>query len=129
MTLHDHHLLELTISATERTIRLRTAHSEPLGPELGDAVFEGVEAYVFHGDALGTILSDIEPVDAMTLYRAYAPEMARAFADSGGHASWTESEAAAGAFLASGEVRGYRVTSSIGLEGAVWSRSLSIRKR
>jgi hypothetical protein len=90
-------------------------------------VFEDVSGYVFHGDALGTILFDIEVVDALTLYREYASEMQREYAHGGGHAPWVRNESSAADFLSAGEVQGYRVTSSIGLDGAVWARRLSIR--
>lgn len=47
------------------------------GPEFAEVLFQGVEGYVFSGDALGTILFDIEQVDALTLYRKHAPKMQR----------------------------------------------------
>jgi hypothetical protein len=65
-------------------------------------------------------------VDALGLYREYAVEMQRACRDSGGHDSRADSESAAEAFLASGQARGYRLSSSIGLHGAIWARHLSI---
>lgn len=68
-SIHDHHILELAVAAAERTIRLRTAHPQRTGPAFADVVFEEVEGYVFRGDALGTILFDIEVVDAISLYR------------------------------------------------------------
>jgi hypothetical protein len=61
-------------------------------------VFEDVEAYVLRGDALGTILFDIESVDAFTLYREYAGEMQGVYAKTGGHAPWAQSESSAGGF-------------------------------
>jgi len=125
-SIHDHHILELNVNAAARTIRLRTAFPERSGPDFADVVFEGVEAYMFRGDALGTILFDIESVDALGLYREYAVEMQRAYANSGGHGPWARSESVAEAFLAGGEIRGYRLSSSIGLDGAVWARHLSI---
>ena len=74
-SIHDNHILELSVDAAHRTIRIRTAFPNPTGPEFTDVVFEGVEAYTFRGDALGTILFDIESVDALGLYREYAAEM------------------------------------------------------
>jgi hypothetical protein len=125
-SIHDHHILELSINAPARTLRLRTAYPERSGPDFADIMFEGVEGYTFRGDALGTILFDIESVDAIGLYREYADEMQRAYANDGGHGPWARSESSAEAFLAGGHVQGFRVSSSIGLNGAVWARSLSI---
>lgn len=127
-SIHDHHIRKLTVDAAERTIRLGTAYPDSTGPDFADVVFEGVEGYVFHGDALGTILFEIEPVDPLALYREYAPEMQKVHSKSGGHAAWAASDSSAAAFLSTRDVRGYRVSSSIGLEGAVWARQLSIRR-
>ena len=74
-SIHDHHILELTVDAAARVIRLRTACPVRSGPDFADVVFEGVEGYTFRGDALGTILFDIETVDALGLYREHAVEM------------------------------------------------------
>ena len=125
-SIHDHHVLELHVNAVARTIRLRTAYPQRGGPDFADVVFAGVEGYTFRGDALGTIVFDIEPVDAVELYREYAVEMQRAYATRGGHGPWTCSESEADAFLAANEIRGYRLSSSIGLDGAIWARHLSV---
>ena len=44
-----------------------------------DRACRGVEAYLLNGDAFGTILLDIEEVDALTLYKDWAKEMQDAF--------------------------------------------------
>ena len=126
-SIHDHHVLELAVAAVERTIRLRSAYPERTGPNFTDVVFEDVEGYVFRGDALGTILFDIESVDATTLYREHAVEMQSVYTNNGGHGAWARSEASAEAFLVGGHIRGYRLSSSIGLQGAVWARRLLTR--
>jgi hypothetical protein len=125
-SIHDHHIRELTVNAAERTIRMRTAYPESTGPDFATVVFEDVQAYVFRGDALGTILFEIEPVDPFELYREHADEMQKAYANVGGHAAWAESESSAAAFLSAQNIPAYRISSSIGLEGAVWARRLSI---
>ena len=125
-SIHDHHILELTVNAAARTIRRRTAYPERSGPNFAVVLFEGVEGYTFHGDTFGTILFDVEFVDAIGLYREYAVEMQRAYATRGGDGPWASSAAAAEALFADGQVRGYRLSSSIGLDGAVWARQLSI---
>lgn len=66
-SLHDHHILELTVNAVERSIRLRTAYPERTGPDFADIVFEDVEGDVVRSDALRAILFDVEPVDAVSL--------------------------------------------------------------
>jgi hypothetical protein len=44
-------------------------------PRLAEVIFEGVEGYTPRGDALGTILFDIELVDSLRLYREHAADM------------------------------------------------------
>jgi hypothetical protein len=128
-SIHDHHLLELTVDAAGRSIRLRTANQyDGIEPDTTDVVFRQVEGYVFRGDALGTILFAIEPVDGLSLYREHALEMQRTCMDNGGHAPWASSESGAEAFLIGSEIQGYRLSSSIGLYGAVWARHLSITR-
>jgi hypothetical protein len=125
-SIHDHRIRELSIDAVERTIRMRTGYPELTGPEFAEVVFTSVEAYVFSGDALGTILFDIELIDPLTLYCEYAEELQLEWSK-GGHAPWVTSESSAAAFLSSRRVRGYRVMSSIGLEGAIWASSVEFR--
>lgn len=51
-SIHDHHILELSVNAVARSIRLRTAHPTRSGPDFAEVVFEGVEGYMFRGDAV-----------------------------------------------------------------------------
>jgi hypothetical protein len=126
-SIHDHFITELAFKVNERQIRIRTAFPEKTGPDFTEVVFEGVEAYLFNGDAFGTILFDIEEVDPLMLYRDWAKELQDTFSRSGGSASWVESEASAAEYLSGSEVRGYEVSCSIGLDGVVWARQLTIR--
>ena len=70
-----------------------------------------MEAYVFDGDVLGTILFDIEEIEGPVLYREYSDQMQRTYSQNGGHASWTRSESTAQAFFSIGIVRGFRLSS------------------
>jgi hypothetical protein len=123
---HDHQLVGLEVDAVGRTLRLRTV-SRANASERVDVGFEGVEAYVLRGDALGSILFEIEPEDALDLYRENASEMQRAHAATGGHAPWTRGEASATEFLAAKGIRGWRISSSIGMEGVVWAREVRLK--
>jgi hypothetical protein len=90
-------------------------------------VFEGVEGYVFYGDALGTILFEIEEIDPLMLYREFADDLRAHYSKNGGHRAWVQNESSAAAFLSRADLRGYRLCSSIGLEGAVWAKRLTVR--
>lgn len=126
VSVHDHTVREVTISAVKRTVRLVTTYPDMTGPEGAQVFFEGVQAYMFSGDALGTILFDIEAVDPLALYTEWAQQMQRSYSRTGGHAPWVASDGDAAAFLSSGEVLGYRISSSIGFEGAVWATNLTV---
>jgi len=75
---------------------------------------------------LGTILFDIEAVDPLARYGEWAEQMRGAYSKTGGHAPWVASNEDAARFLATGEVQGFRISSSIGLEGAVWATSFTV---
>ena len=125
-SIHDHHVLELAVAAVERTIRLRTAYPERTGPDFTDVVLEDVEGYVFRGDALGTILFDIESVDAITLIASTLVSAARLHQQRGPRSLGAERGVSRS--LPGGWTHPrYRLSSPIGLEGAVWARRLLIR--
>jgi hypothetical protein len=124
---HDHHVLAFALDARIRTLRLLTAHPFREGPVMAEAEFSGVEAYRFRGDALGTILFDIKEVDCIQLYLRNADALAETHQATGGHAPWVCSRSEAEKFLRANAVKGFEVSSSIGLEGAVWCRDFSGR--
>ena len=127
ISLHDHFVRELSVDADEKQIRLRTAFPKRSGPSFAEATFEGVEAYVLLGDALGTILLDVEEVDPIALYESWKEPLRARLLASGGHAPWVEKTATASRFITDKHLKGFAITSSIGLEGAVWAASLSVR--
>jgi len=102
---------------------LRTAFPEAIGPYLAEAMFEGVEGYVIAGDALGTIIFDVEEVDALSLYDEFGEGMRETYRQCGGHAPWVKTREEAERFCRSNGLKGYSVGSSIGFTGAIWARS------
>jgi hypothetical protein len=91
-------------------------------------VFEGVAAYVFRGDALGTIIFEIDAAGALDLYRERAAEMQHVHSENGGHAPWVCDEPSAATFISKNNIVGYRIRSSIGLEGEIWAQRMFIRE-
>ncbi len=120
LSLHDHFVREFTVDADAKTLRLGTAYPEVGGPKRAEGIFEGVEAYVILGDALGTIIFDIEEVDSLSLYDDFAASMREVCRRSGGHAHWVETRERAEQFLRGNHIKGYSLSSSIGFNGAVW---------
>jgi len=127
VSLHDHFVRQLLVDADAKQLRLQTAYPHHTGPQLAEAIFEGVAGYVMDGDALGTILFDVEEVDAMALFDRFAEKLTKSFRENGGHASWAESREHAERFFSTRVVRGFDITSSIGLTAAVWAHSLTTR--
>ncbi len=100
----------------------RTAYPKADGPSRAEAIFDGLEVYVIVGDALGTIIFDIEETDPVALYDEFGASMRETCREGGGHAPWVETRERAQQFLRDA-VRGYSLSSSIGFSGAVWARS------
>ena len=126
-SLHDHFVRSFEVDVDAKTLRLRTAWPRAAGPAFAEAVFEGVEAYVIVGDALGTIIFAVETVEPLALYEKFAESMRTTYERSGGHAPWVATPERARAFLSENPVQGFGVTSSIGFDGAIWARSYSAR--
>ena len=89
------------------------------------SVFEGVEAYVIAGDALGTIFFAVAEADPLALYKEYGESMRLAYEQSGGHAPWVRTSERAREFFSAHSIQGYALNSSIGLTGAIWAKSYS----
>jgi len=122
-SLHDHSLASLEIDASHQVIRLRTVGE---AAEAGTAEFTGVAAYHFDGDALGTIINSISETDPLSLYEAFAAELQSSWKTNGGHAPWVADPAAAKAFISAHTLRGFELSSSVGMAGAIWCRAASV---
>ena len=127
LSLHDHFVRELTVDVNAKTLRLRATYPRASGPAQAEGTFEGLEAYVLVGDALGTIILDIEEVDALSLYDEFATSMQETYRASGGHAPWVVARESAERFLRENNVKGFSLGSSIGCVGALWARSFTVR--
>ena len=123
ISLHDHHIREFSVDVATKRMRLLTELPTESGSRRAAGVFDGVEAYVIHGDMLGTIIFGIDEVDPIALYDEHAENMQATHNRSGGHASWVVGRDDAVRFFAAGSVRGFDLTSSIGCTGAIWARS------
>ena len=131
-TVHDFHLIGYSVDVDARTILLRTEWryvGQPLRKV--DAVFEGVEAYAFRDDPLGTVLFDIEEVDATRALEARWKELDESHRRSGSPRFWRgapdETRASFVKLLAQG-AKWFEVSSSIGMNGWVFCRSLALHE-
>jgi hypothetical protein len=131
VNVHDFHLVGYSVDVDSRTIVLRTEWrytGQPLRKV--DAVFEGVEAYAFRDDPLGTVLFDIVEVDANRELEARWTELEESERRSGALRFWgrspDETRASFAKLLAQG-AKWFDVSSSIGMNGWVFCRSLTLR--
>jgi len=122
---HDHNIDQVMIDARSAVIRLNTSLEEEGANLLGIAEFTGVAAYHFAGDALGTIINDLEETDPIALYESFAGPIQAAWFSNGGSAAWVAGKQEAGAFIAANRLRGFEITSSVGMVGAIWCRGFS----
>jgi uncharacterized protein (TIGR02246 family) len=119
---HDHFVCKFSVNADTKRLSLRTSYPRAPGPYFAEGTFEGVEAYVMVGDALGTIIFDIKEVDSLSLYDEFSERLSDGYRQ-GGHAPWVETREEAELYCRSNEIKGYSVTSSIGFTAAIWARS------
>ena len=125
--LADCQLIQFVVDARTKTLRLLAELKTDRGVVHAEGVFEGVDAYVLDGDALGTILSEVEEVDALDLWSLHRDRMRATHAKNGGHAPWVLEENTARERFVANRTRGFRITSAIGLTGAVWSAGFETR--
>jgi hypothetical protein len=131
-TVHDFHLIGYSVDIDARTIVLRTEWryaDQPLRKV--DAVFEGVEAYAFRDDPLGTVLFDIEEVDATRQLEARWQELDESSRRSGAPRFWRqvpdETRSSFARLLAQG-AKWFEISSSIGMNGWVFCHALTLRE-
>jgi hypothetical protein len=132
-TVHDFHVIGYSVDVDARTIVLRTEWryaGQPLWKV--DAVFEGVEAYAFRDDPLGTVLFDIEQVDPTQELEAHWKELDESHHRSGAPRFWRqapdETRISFAKLLAQG-AKWFDVSSSIGMNGWVFCQSLALREK
>jgi hypothetical protein len=106
ISLHDHFVREFAVYADAKKLWLRTAYPQAQGPYVAEAVFEGVECYVMVGDALGTIIFDVEEVDALSLYDDFAETLRDNYRQGGAHAHWVRARDEAQRFCQQNELKG-----------------------
>jgi hypothetical protein len=127
-SIHDHHLISYTVNEETKEIILETVYREG-GPvlERTTVVFSGVLSYRFRDHALprGTTLNSIEEVEPMTLFEQdwndFAEERSFFWAD-----LWCQSKDKAAAYFSANKIRGFDISSSIGLCGWVLAQKMEI---
>lgn len=105
---------------------MRIGFPEWKGGEVRTLVFAGVEGYHFENDAFGNIISDLEEVVAERLLAACREEIQKSFQISGALGVWVNDISDAPNLLRERGVRGFILTSTLGLSGWVLAKEASV---
>jgi hypothetical protein len=120
---HDHVVLELSVSSERRELRLRT-RSEAPRLAIVDTVFSGLEAYYLPGDNLSTILSSIGEADPEKQLTEDAALFMEGIAY-GWPGGWNTSLEAVRERVRSKGIRAWLIHPHDGMGGWVWALSMS----
>ena len=125
ISVHDNTLHSYCVSAEEERISLHTSYIDQNLREATDIVFNGVAAYRFELDNFMTIIFDVSEVNVETIYTEDRDlfEQGRKYCWPG---AWNSSEEAVLAYLLANDIKGYRLSSSIGMVGWVLAKAMSI---
>jgi hypothetical protein len=120
---HDHVVLDLSVSPERRELRLRT-RSAASQPSVVDTVFSGLEAYYLPGDNLSTILDSIGETDPEVQLTEDAALFSEGIAY-GWPGAWNTSADAVREHVRSKGIRAWRIHPCFGMYGWVWAQSMS----
>jgi hypothetical protein len=125
ISVHDNTLHSYCVSAEEERISLHTSYVDQNLRETTDIVFTGVAAYRFELDNFMTIIFDVSEVNVEIIYTKNRDlfEQGRKYCWPG---AWNSSEETVLAHLVANEIKGYRLSSSIGMVGWVLAKAMTI---
>jgi hypothetical protein len=127
ISVHDNLLVSYEVQCEKRTITLRTEYRAKDTPaEFANVVFEGVQAYHFEDDAFGNIIFDVTEVPTEYFLRRYSAELSEMNRMAGVPGKWVEALDSAPTYLHEQGIKGYELSSSVGLSGWVLARAMSI---
>jgi hypothetical protein len=128
ISIHDNSVVGWSVSCAERKIVPHTEYCDAKLREITDVVFRGVEAYHIFGDNLSTILFDIEDYPIERILTDFSSEF-----ESGVKycwpGFWNTSVDACLDYFVEHKLRGWRISSSIGLTGFVIADEMELMPR
>lgn len=125
ISVHDNHLVSYEVLCERREIRFHTEFRDRGEPyEFTQVLFTGVVCYDFDYDSdLGNIIFDIDEIPAADIYLDHA-EQFRAGVRFGWPGEWAESADAATAYFLDHGIRGFHLSSSLGMCGWVLAHGM-----
>ena len=127
LSVHDNLLISYEVHCEARTIVLRTEYRVKNEPtEFTNVIFKGVEGYRFENDAFGNIIFGLETIPVEQLLTEYSAEISESYHMAGSPGPWAANLGTASGYLRERGVQGFILSSSLGLDGWVLAREVSI---
>ena len=127
ISVHDNFLLSYFVDAENKEIHLHTKYPYGEEQEQTDVVFVGVAAYHFESDNLMSIVFDVEETTLEATYLKHQALFERLRDYAWPNTRCEDKEELLSSMREQG-MKAYEITSSLGLEGFVWARSMVKRK-
>jgi hypothetical protein len=126
-SVHDNVLVSYEFRCEEQTIILHTEYREDAKPtEFTNVVFEGVRAYHLQNDAFGNIIFDVSEIPMEQFLNRYGGELFELERMTGSLGKWVEALDTAPGYLREQEIKGFELSSSLGLSGWILAKGTSI---
>ena len=135
-SIHDNLLVSYEVRCQARTITLRIEYrAEGKPTEFTNVIFDGVEGYRFENDAFGNIIFDVANLPLEQFLTEYGAEMSELYRMTGlpkwarglrGEGSGMMDMGSAPAIMREAGVKGFVLSSSLGLSGWVLAKQMSI---
>jgi hypothetical protein len=127
LSIHDNLLISYEVQCEERTIILRTEYRVKNAPtEFTNVIFRGVQGYRFENDVFGNIIFGLETIPVEQLLTEYGSEISESYHAAGSPGPWAANLGTASGYLREQGVQGFILSSSLGLDGWVLAREVSI---
>jgi hypothetical protein len=126
-SIHDNLIVSYEVQCEARIIVLHTKyHLFDKPTEYTNIVFTGVEGYHFENDAFGNVILNLEEVRAAQILSEYYGQISESYRKAGAPGPWAANLESASEFLTKRGIRGFILSSSIGLSGWILAREMSI---
>jgi hypothetical protein len=127
LSVHDNLLVSYEVLCEARTITLRTEYRALDKPtEFTNVIIEGVQGYSFHNDAFGNINFGLDTVPVEYLLTEFGAEIEESYRMAGAPGNWAANLGSAPEYLSEHGIKGFILSSSLGLSDWILAREISI---
>ncbi|MBL7554886.1 MAG: hypothetical protein JNM24_03620 [Bdellovibrionaceae bacterium] len=126
ISIHDNDVLGYEVDSIKRELTIKTEYSEHGASERTNIVFSNIEAYRIENDSFGTILNEIEEIDALKMLENQWELIKSVYGNSIWPGHWAKSFEEAKSHIIKTKCRAFYITSSIGMEGWVMAKSMEL---